>query len=58
MTGKVPWAARLTPGLRARLINAISRRRRRATTDAAAGESSLATPVSFGLLTGLMPCAP
>ena len=58
MTGKAPWAARLTPRPPRALINAISRLRRRAAKDAAAGESSLATPVSFGLLTGLMPCAP
>jgi len=58
MTGKCPWAARLTPRPPRALINAISRLRRRATNDAASGESSLATPVSFGLLTGLMPCAP
>jgi len=58
MTGKAPWAARLTPRPPRALINAISKLRRRATADAAAGDSSLATPVSFGLLTGLMPCAP
>jgi uncharacterized protein len=58
MTGKAPWAARLTPRPPRAFINAISRLRRRATSDAAAGESSIATPVSFGLLTGLMPCAP
>jgi hypothetical protein len=32
--------------------------RRKASDDAAGGESSLATPAAFGLLTGLMPCAP
>ena len=58
MTGKAPWAVRLTPRPPRALINAISRLRRRATSDAAAGESTLATPISFGLLTGLMPCAP
>jgi sulfite exporter TauE/SafE len=58
MTGKVPWAARLTPRPPRALINAIGRLRRKASTDAAAGESTLATPIAFGLLTGLMPCAP
>jgi sulfite exporter TauE/SafE len=58
MTGKVPWAARLTPRPPRALINAIGKLRRKATTDAAAGESTLATPIAFGLLTGLMPCAP
>lgn len=58
MTGKAPWAARLTPRPPRALINAISKLRRRATNDAASHDSSLATPASFGLLTGLMPCAP
>ena len=58
MTGKAPWAARLTPRPPRALINALSKLRRKATSDAAAGDSSLATPISFGLLTGLMPCAP
>ena len=58
MTGKVPWAARLAPRPPRTLINALSKLRRKARTDAAVGESSLATPIAFGLLTGLMPCAP
>ena len=58
MTGKVPWAARLTPRPPRVLINTIGKLRRKATSDAAAGESTFATPVAFGLLTGLMPCAP
>ncbi len=58
MTGKAPWAARLTPRPPRALINTLSKLRRRAASDAAAGDSSLATPISFGLLTGLMPCAP
>ena len=37
---------------------ALSKLRRKATSDAGAGESTLATPIAFGLLTGLMPCAP
>jgi hypothetical protein len=58
MTGRFPWAARLTPRPPKVLINALSGLRRRAKSDATQGESSLATPVAFGLLTGLMPCAP
>jgi len=58
MTGKVPWAARLTPRPPRALINALSKLRRKASSDADAGESSIATPIAFGLLTGLMPCAP
>jgi uncharacterized protein len=58
MTGKAPWAARLTPRPPRALITALSKLRRKATSDADAGESSIATPIAFGLLTGLMPCAP
>jgi len=58
MTGKVPWAARLTPRPPKFLITALSNLRRKAKDDASEGESTLATPISFGLLTGLMPCAP
>lgn len=58
MTGKVPWAARLTPRPPKFLMQALSKARRKANAEAEAGDSSLATPVTFGLLTGLMPCAP
>ena len=58
MTGKVPWAARLSPRPPKFLMTALSKTRRKANADADAGESTLATPISFGLLTGLMPCAP
>lgn len=58
MTGKVPWAARLSPRPPKILIRALTNLRRRAKDDAAAGESSLGVPLSLGLLTGLMPCAP
>ncbi|MDR3686491.1 MAG: sulfite exporter TauE/SafE family protein, partial [Coriobacteriia bacterium] len=57
MTGKVPCAARLTPRPPRVLIAALSKLRRKATSDADAGQSSIATPIAFGLLTGLMPCA-
>ena len=58
MTGRFPWAARLTPRPPKALISALSRLRGKAKADAEEGASSLATPVAFGLLTGLMPCAP
>ncbi|MBU4555647.1 MAG: sulfite exporter TauE/SafE family protein [Actinobacteria bacterium] len=58
MTGKFPWAARLSPRPPKFLMTALSKTRRKANADAEAGESTLATPISFGLLTGLMPCAP
>lgn len=58
MSGWVPWLRRLSPRAPAFLVRALSRVRRRAIDDSGAGESHLITPVSFGLLTGLMPCAP
>jgi len=58
MTGRVPWAARLTPRPPKFLITSLSKLRRKAKADADEGVSSIATPISFGLLTGLMPCAP
>lgn len=58
MTGRVPWAARLTPRPPKFLVTSLSRLRRKAKADAEEGVSSIATPISFGLLTGLMPCAP
>lgn len=58
MTGRFPWAARLTPRPPRFLVRALSRTRRAANERAEAGAHSLATPVSLGLLTGLFPCAP
>ena len=58
MTGKFPWAARMTPRPPKFLITSLSKLRRKAKADADEGVSSIATPISFGLLTGLMPCAP
>lgn len=58
MTGKVKALRHLTPRPPQFLVNALSRNRRKASADAAEGTISLATPISFGLLTGLMPCAP
>lgn len=58
MTGRVPWAAKLTPRPPKFLVRALSTVRRKAVVDADADRASLATPVTFGLLTGLMPCAP
>ncbi|PKQ28979.1 MAG: hypothetical protein CVT60_07740 [Actinobacteria bacterium HGW-Actinobacteria-10] len=58
MTGKFPALARFTPRPPRFLMQAITKLRKRSTSDAAAGESTLATPVTFGLMTGLMPCGP
>jgi sulfite exporter TauE/SafE len=58
MTGKVPWAARLTPRPPKWLMNTLMKLRRKSVADAEEGHSSLATPVTFGLMTGLLPCGP
>lgn len=58
MTGRFPWAARLTPRPPNFLTSALASLRRKARADAGSDESTLATPITFGLLTGLMPCAP
>lgn len=58
MTGKVPWAARLTPRPPQWLMNTLLKMRRKSAADAAAGEHHLATPITFGLMTGLLPCGP
>ncbi|MDO8848751.1 MAG: sulfite exporter TauE/SafE family protein [Coriobacteriia bacterium] len=58
MTGHVPWANKLTPRPPKFLLRAFTAVRRKAVSDAEAERPSLATPVTFGLLTGLMPCAP
>lgn len=58
MTGRFPWFANLTPRPPKFLMKAFASTRRKASADSAAGKASLSTPVTFGLLTGLMPCAP
>ncbi len=58
MTGRVPWAARFTPRPPQWLMNSLVKLRRKSTADAAAGDSTLATPIVFGLMTGLLPCGP
>ena len=58
MTGRVRWARYLSPKPPRFLVSAIRRTRRKATDESAAGEESLATPVVFGLLTGILPCGP
>ncbi len=58
MTGKVPFLRKLTLKPPAFLMKALQKTRRRANSDAAGGTASLATPITFGLLTGLMPCGP
>jgi sulfite exporter TauE/SafE len=59
MTGRVPWLKRLTLKPPAFLIKALAATRRKANEQVAAeGHVSIATPLTFGLLTGLMPCGP
>jgi len=58
MTGRVRWATRFQPRPPRALVTALSRLRRKATEDAETGTTTLAVPATFGLLTGLMPCAP
>ncbi|MDZ4168318.1 MAG: sulfite exporter TauE/SafE family protein [Coriobacteriia bacterium] len=58
MTGKVRWAARFNPRPPRFVMTALMKLRRKANSDAEAGEGTLATPVMFGLLTGLLPCGP
>jgi hypothetical protein len=58
MTGKVKVLRYLTPRPPKFLVAALSKNRKKATSEAAEGHTSLVTPIMFGLLTGLMPCAP
>lgn len=58
MTGKFPVLRHLTPKPPRFLMNALMKLRKKANADAAGGESSIATPITFGLMTGLMPCGP
>jgi sulfite exporter TauE/SafE len=58
MTGKVPALRNLALKPPRFLLTALQKTRRKANDDAAEGKASLATPVVFGLLTGLMPCGP
>src|SRR5512133_3345091 len=58
MTGKFPVLAHLTPRPPKVLMRVLTKLRKRSSADADAGESTLATPLTFGLMTGLMPCGP
>jgi len=54
MTGRFPALRRLSPRPPRFLVRLFSRNRRLAVS----GEGGIASPLVFGLLTGLMPCAP
>ena len=58
MTGKFPWLMKFSFRPPRFMMTAIMKLRRKANADEAAGESTLATPLMFGALTGLMPCGP
>lgn len=58
MTGRVPWAARFTPAPPKWVMSTLLKLRRKSNADAEAGTTSLATPIAFGLMTGLLPCGP
>jgi len=58
MTGKFPVLARLTPRPPRFLMTVLMKLRKKSSKDANEGESSITTPVTFGLMTGLMPCGP
>ncbi|MEN6429257.1 MAG: sulfite exporter TauE/SafE family protein, partial [Coriobacteriales bacterium] len=58
MTGRFPVLHRLTPGAPKALVKALGSLRKKAVADEGAGRVTLATPVMFGLVTGLMPCGP
>lgn len=58
MTGRFPWAARLTPRPPKWLMNLLLKLRRKSVADAEDGTTTLATPITFGLMTGLLPCGP
>ncbi|MDO8950634.1 MAG: sulfite exporter TauE/SafE family protein [Actinomycetota bacterium] len=58
MTGKFPILNKLTFKPPKALVGAIGKLRNRAVADEKSGHVSIATPITFGLLTGLMPCGP
>lgn len=58
MTGRFPVLNRLTLRPPRFLKQALSRTRKKASAEAASGEVRIGTPLTFGLLTGLMPCGP
>ncbi len=58
MTGKFPILMHLAPRPPKFFMTLLSTLRRRAKGEQAEGESSLVTPIGFGLITGMMPCGP
>ncbi len=58
MTGFFPSLSRFALKPPKVFVKAVSSLRKKAVADEASGHASIATPITFGLLTGLMPCGP
>lgn len=58
MTGRFPWLRYLTFRPPPFLVKAVGSTRKKAMAEAREGRRNLSTPLTFGLLTGLMPCGP
>lgn len=58
MLGRFPLLRKLTLKAPAILTSALMRTRKKAQAEEKSGTRNLATPITFGLLTGLMPCGP
>ena len=58
MTGRFPFLNKFTIRTPGFLKDALAKNRRKAVSDSKEGKKSLGTPVTFGLLTGFMPCGP
>lgn len=58
MTGFFPALNRFAIRPPKAFVKAVSSLRKKAVADEASGHVSIATPITFGLLTGLMPCGP
>ena len=58
MTGKFPALQRFTIRSPRFLTNVLAKNRKKAMREAKEGHANLLTPVTFGLMTGFMPCGP
>jgi sulfite exporter TauE/SafE len=58
MTGKFPALQRFTIRTPRFMKDALSRTRKKAQSQEGDGKAHLGTPITFGLLTGFMPCGP
>lgn len=58
MTGKFAFLNRFTIRAPKFMKNALAKNRRKAVAESGDGKTHLATPATFGILTGFMPCGP